>query len=129
MAEQQAIEPAELSADDLNDRLEDTNPERALELAKKTLDEADRNVSIARRDLEVACERRSRAAQKHGKLRQAGRNLPLHILNAAQSKITRVEDNRRFKALDAIADLQGHVRPGKRDHPRTESRAALENQE
>ncbi len=39
--------------------------------------------------------------------------------NRMQKKITRVENARRQRANEAIKDLYGHFRPGKRELPRT----------
>ncbi len=81
---------------------------------KAELKEADKAVGAAQAAVEKALDHRNRVSKRYMALRQSTQ-LSLHELNNNQKKITRVENARRFRAAEAIDQLKGHYRPGKRD--------------
>jgi len=95
-----------------------------------TAEEREPTIAELKSDLKVAQAREAKARKAYEKAKNVTaaistklaelRNqqaLPLHELNRLAREQTRVEDGRRFRAVQAIEDLKGHVRPGKRQYP------------
>ncbi len=89
--------------------------EDPLGACKKELKDAEAAVGTAQTALDEALKHRNVVNKRWIELRQTTQ-LSLHDLNKNQKKITRVENARRFRAAEAIEQLRGHYRPGKREH-------------
>ncbi len=85
-----------------------------LEVARAELMGAERALGAAEAKVKEALAERNKCGKHFGKLRETGK-LSLHELNQQQRKITRVENSRRFRAQDAMKQLVGHYRAGKRE--------------
>jgi len=86
-------------------------------LLNRELAVSNARVSRARAKYEAALAENSEINQRLGIALMAAGDVPLHVLNRMQDKITRPEDHRRLTAREAIDRLQGHYRPGKRNYP------------
>ena len=86
-------------------------------LINAELEVSNKRVSRTRTAYENALAENSEINQRLGIALMAAGDVPLHVLNRMQDKITRPEDHKRLTAKQAISDLQGHFRPGKRDYP------------
>lgn len=89
--------------------------EDPLGACKIELKDAEAAVGTAQTVLEAALKHRNVVNKRWMELRRS-EQLSLHELNEKQKKITRVENARRFRAAEAIEQLRGHYRPGKREH-------------
>lgn len=104
--------------------------EPAPEAAPPAPEEREPTIAELKSELKVAQAREAKARKAYEKAKNTAaaistklaeiRNrqaMPLHELNRLAREQTRVEDGRRFRAVQAIEDLKGHVRPGKRQYP------------
>ena len=121
-SDEAAIEPA-LDTEGVSDSDEPVDDE--IVLINAELEVSNKRVSRTRSAYENALAENSEINQRLGIALMAAGDVPLHVLNRMQDKITRPEDHKRLTAKQAISDLQGHFRPGKRDYPVHPSARAL----
>lgn len=89
----------------------------ALELAERELSDAGAALDAAQKLMEEAASRYAKAAVDLVHAQGGTENPPLHVLNAHQERITRVEDARRQKALNAFRQLEEAMGPITRPRP------------
>ena len=89
-----------------------------LQRARLEMEEASEAVNAARRELDEAARVQQAKCKAFSQLESEMReSVSLHDLNRVQREATRVEDARRFRALQALDAIGRDFRPGPRNYP------------